>query len=116
MFDPLILNTTTSDSYKIKVGYNIFNEAISFIESEYSTQKVLVLIDENVNSLHGETIFGELDTVFETVVKHIIPAGEKSKCIVEYSRNGRFSWVCSRFCTTRYSTYSYTNHSFGDGR
>ncbi len=85
MFDPLTLTTTTSDSYKIRVGYNIFNEAISFIKSEYSTQKVLVLIDENVNLLHSETIFGELNTTFETVVKHVIPAGEKSKCINEYS-------------------------------
>ena len=86
MFDNLTLNTTTSDSYKIKVGYDILDDVIGFISSEYSTQKLLVVIDENVNLLHSKVIFGELDKSFNTVVKYVVPAGEKSKSISEYSQ------------------------------
>lgn len=67
------------NSYDIFIGENLFDEVANFITSSNFSKKVLIVTDENIFNIYGETlrkIFNNCEINFEI---EIIPAGETSK-------------------------------------
>ena len=86
MFSQLTLKTSYSDEYFIKVGYDIRNEVIGFLAQGFSTSKIIMVIDENVDNTFGEDWFNDLKQSFKHVVKCVVPSGEKSKSLSSYNQ------------------------------
>lgn len=67
------------NSYDIFIGENLFEEVAKFIDASNFSKKVLIVTDENIFNLYGETlrkIFCRHESNFEI---EIIPPGETSK-------------------------------------
>lgn len=85
MSERINISTSFSDSYKVMVGYDLLNQVKSFITEEYPGQKLIVVIDENVQKIHGKEIFESLNNSFNTIIHYVVPAGEQSKNIEQYA-------------------------------
>ena len=86
MFNQLTLKTSYSDEYFIKVGYDVKNEVIEFLKQSFSTNKIIVIIDENVDRAYGDGWFDNLRLSFKNVVKCVVPPGENSKSFATYNQ------------------------------
>ena len=67
------------NSYEILIGENLMENVAKFTTSPQFTKKVLIVTDENIFNIYGETlrkIFTKYEVNFEI---EIIPAGETSK-------------------------------------
>lgn len=67
------------NSYEIFIGENLLEDVAKFTTSPQFTKKVLIVTDENIFNIYGETlrkIFTNYEVNFEL---EIIPAGETSK-------------------------------------
>lgn len=72
-------------SYDILIGNNIFNEIFNFINKHDYSNKIIILIDENVEKLHYEKIKNWFDTHNKEIVKITIKSGERSKSLENFS-------------------------------
>ena len=71
------------NSYEIFIGENLFEEVAKFATSPNFSKKILIVTDENIFNIHGETlrkIFSRYNSNFEL---EIIPPGETSKNLAE---------------------------------
>lgn len=75
----ITLKTNRQDSYIISVDADIWESLLSFLSKNYSKSKCLLVIDENVNTLHGSMIEQNLHSYFLNVEKFVVPEGETSK-------------------------------------
>lgn len=67
------------NSYEIFIGENLFEEVAKFSNAPQFSKKILIVTDENIFNIYGETlrkIFTKYESNFEI---EIIPAGETSK-------------------------------------
>jgi len=85
MCNPIHVHTRQTDSYKIHIGSNLLDEAARFC-TRYSKSVACIIIDENVQELHGERIASAFNEYFSTVHTYVVAAGEQSKSMDEYSR------------------------------
>ncbi len=76
---------TSSSRYSAYVGRDILSEALETSLSNHPTDKLFVLIDENVFKHHWSRIKPVLHSTGGTVQHMKIPEGEKSKSLESYS-------------------------------
>ena len=75
------VSVSIGQHYAVTIGENLWDEAGRFFRRHYSTGKLVIIIDEHVRSLHGETLQRECAEIFEHVEIISIPQGEQSKSI-----------------------------------
>lgn len=86
----------TKRSYPIIIENNISSQIGSLISDYYEGNKVLLLSDDNVSGLYGDSIVPSLEKAGYQVLEYIIPAGEKSKSY-HYLRKGYDLLVDNKF-------------------
>lgn len=72
--------------YSVTIGRNLWNEVSKFCAENYSPRKLIIVIDEEVNRLHGDTVKSAFSAIFEQVYLYEIPQGEKSKSISQWNK------------------------------
>ena len=65
-------------SYSIYIENNILKDTGSYIEKVYSGKKIMIISDDNVFPLYGDTIVKTLEDEYE-VHSLILPHGEPTK-------------------------------------
>lgn len=75
-----------ADSYDICIKRGSLADAGKELEEHLSGRDCLLLTDENVGMLYGDTVEKSLGGVCGRVVRVTIPAGESSKCVEQLSR------------------------------
>lgn len=68
-------------SYTVTVGRDIWESFKSFCSETYSPHKLVVVIDEQVQELHGSIISEQCSAYFEELQFCPVPQGEKSKSV-----------------------------------
>lgn len=85
MSDHLSASISTTSAYSIHFGRNLLSELAEYAVRNFSSQKVILIIDQQVNMLHHRRIDDAFSGTFKHVFKYIIPSGEQSKSMVQYS-------------------------------
>ncbi len=85
MFESISVSTQTSDHYKYHVGVGLLNEACSFISKSFGKQKLIIIIDRNVHIHHITRVQEVFEPVFKNILTYVVPPGEKSKSLDQYS-------------------------------
>lgn len=71
---------TSSKTYPVVIGSNLFQELPSFIEKELApVSNVWIIADETVASLYLKSLQDCLQSAFPNMVTTIVPGGEKAK-------------------------------------
>lgn len=86
MFDSISVQTSTSDNYSIAIGQGLLQEITEFIGERFGTRKIFLIIDQNVHDHHISRIEEHFSQAFGRVLKYIVPPGERSKNLTQYSR------------------------------
>lgn len=71
--------------YSIRIGSDLWEEITTFSNEQYSARRAFVVVDEKVHRLHKETIKGGLGRYFEQTEMYVVPEGEQSKSLSEWS-------------------------------
>ncbi|HEX6981984.1 MAG TPA: 3-dehydroquinate synthase [Balneolaceae bacterium] len=72
--------------YKIYIGSDLEKQFVEFCSKKYSSEKVVVLIDENVNRLHGQRVEKMCRSYFDRLQLIEIPEGERSKSFSQWQK------------------------------
>lgn len=86
MSEHIHVQTISKDSYAIHIGRNLMGELVDYIASSYGTEKILLIIDQNVHKYHNSRIEGAFEETFNKVLTYIVPPGELSKSLNQYAR------------------------------
>ena len=86
MFDSISVQTSVSDEYSIKIGKGLLDDLSDFVTTEFGTRKVFLIVDQNVHNHHISRIDEVFSNKFERVLKYIVPPGERSKSLNQFSR------------------------------
>lgn len=73
-------------SYKVTVGRNLWKNFLRFCSNTYSPQKLIIVIDQQVDQLHGDTVRSQASTYFEELQVLTVPQGEKSKTLAMWNK------------------------------
>lgn len=84
--NPDITVETSAEPYPVYVGENIFARSLTEVISDYNSDKVFVLVDENVYKNHSELLLAKLAELFEDVFPYIVPSGEASKSVAFWEK------------------------------
>ncbi len=85
MFKSISVSTETRDNYLYHVGTGLLEKACDFIKENFGTNNLIVVIDKNVHQFHFQSIQEVLNPVFQTIDTYVVPPGEQSKNIEQYS-------------------------------
>lgn len=85
MSEQIPVRTSSSEDYTITIGNGILEQAESYIYEQFGGKKLFILIDQNVHLKHGERIENTFSTRFESLVTVVIPDGETSKSMVQFT-------------------------------
>jgi len=86
MSNSIQLNTSVSDNHFITVGFKIIDKIKEYLSSTFSCKKGVIIVDENVFELYGESYLKELEAVFEDVIWIEVPSGESSKSLAQFQK------------------------------
>ena len=87
MSDTIIsVQTSSTDEYQITIGTKLLERATEFITNRFGANKVLLVVDEQVHSHHGENIEHAFSSEFDQVVTFVVPSGEKSKSVIQFNQ------------------------------
>lgn len=81
-----VLVASSAETYSVSIGHSILKTEIESFFKDSPAKECFILVDENVEKLHGKRlkeIFNEADIKFTSFV---VPEGEKSKSIEQWSR------------------------------
>lgn len=78
-------------SYTIWTGENRLQAIGRAIEKQHPSKKVALVVDENVDRLHGDRIRDKVLGSFDQVMDYVVPEGEQSK------RTEQWQKICTRF-------------------
>ena len=67
-----------SDTYPITIGDNAWSGLVPHLEKNPFTSSITI-IDERVNTLHGEKFFRLTDKIDKPAFRYNLPEGENSK-------------------------------------
>ncbi len=73
-------------SYTAIIAGHIWSDFFNHCQANYSTGKIFIVIDENVNRLHGDEIKERCSVYFKDCHIIEVPAGEKSKSLKVWKR------------------------------
>ncbi len=79
------VKTTSSDRYTVTIGENLMGEVSDFISTYHHSDKLFVIIDEQVYRNHSSLIESSIGKGFKRVTKYIVPSGEKHKSLEQFS-------------------------------
>lgn len=79
------VKTTTTDTYSITIGEDLMGEVSTFISRFYSSEKLFMVIDEQVYKLHSSLIENSFGEGFKKITKYIVPSGEGNKSLEQYA-------------------------------
>ena len=85
MFESISVSTKTSDNYNYVVGVGLLEKACDFISKSFGKQKLIIIIDRNVHQHHATRIQEVFEPVFQNILTYVVPPGEKSKSIDQFS-------------------------------
>lgn len=85
MYSTIPVKTSSTDFYSITIGENLMNEVSQFISTYYSSEKLFIIIDEQVYKSHSSLIENSLGEGYKKVIKYVVPSGEKHKSIEQFS-------------------------------
>lgn len=85
------IQTIREQKYNVQVGINLWDEVNEFLGINYSADKVILVIDENVKKLYGLDITQKLEKKFDIVCEFVVPTGESSKSIQEWTNIMNFA-------------------------
>lgn len=80
------VSVSIDQQYAVTIGANIWKEVRNFCNSRYSGNKLVIIIDEYVSSLHGVTLRKECSAIFDELDIVEIPRGEQSKSITCWNK------------------------------
>lgn len=75
------LDISLKKRYSIHIGFDIWKKLLKHFRASYSPRKIFIIIDENVNKLHGDKIKSQCGRYFQACHIIEIKAGEKSKSL-----------------------------------
>lgn len=78
------VTVNASKNYNIYIGDNLFEKTAQLISEVFSSGKLCIVTDDNVDRLYGDKLLSMLEDKYETV-KFVFEHGEKSKNISTYS-------------------------------
>lgn len=70
--------------YRISVGRNLWKQVREFLSKNYTAAKLIIIIDEEVERLHGESIRVGCSDLFDDIQFNVIPRGEQSKSVDQW--------------------------------
>ncbi len=76
---------TTGNHYHIRTGKNILENELRDALSDHATDQLFLLVDQNVAKYHQDYINHSLRGITSNIKQFIIPEGESSKSISQYS-------------------------------
>ncbi len=83
---------TTSKQYPVYVGKQAIQKLPEFILSQLpQVNKIVIITDEKVATLHLETVKSVLETTGKEVLQHVVPEGEHAKTFEVF-------YECQSFC------------------
>lgn len=78
---------TLSKNYPVFIGEKALQHLPEFISKHFHRKpKILIITDEHVGELYGDTLIRLLNIKGFTVYVHVVPAGEKAKSFREYEK------------------------------
>lgn len=93
--ETLTINTT-SKQYPVFIGNKAVHKLPEFIKSKLSqVNKILIITDETVATLHLETIKAVLQSTGKTILEHVVPKGEFAKTFDVY-------YECQSYCLSQH--------------
>ena len=75
------VTVSLEQDYTVTIGADLWDEVGRFCNNNYSSGKLVIIIDAFVNRLHGETIRRECRSIADEVKIIEIPPGEQSKSV-----------------------------------
>ncbi len=81
---------SSAGTYNVHIGRDLFAHSLSTVLENHSTDKAFLLIDENVQTHHGDFILGSLKNHFSNVEVMAVPQGEESKSIAFWAEVSGF--------------------------
>lgn len=85
MFNTIPVKTSSTDTYSITIGKDLMSKASAFLSNYHSSEKLFIIIDEQVYKNHSSLIESSFGEGFEKVIKYIVPSGESHKSIEQFS-------------------------------
>lgn len=83
---------TTSKQYPVLIGEKAIQKLPEFILSELKqVNKIVIITDEKVATLHLETVKSVLETTGKEILEHVVPEGEHAKTFEVF-------YDCQSFC------------------
>lgn len=76
----------SGDRWSYVIGERVWDDFRSFCRDRYAPHRLFVVIDEQVDRLHGEEIRRECGKQFEECIFLKVPQGEQSKSLQEWER------------------------------
>lgn len=80
------VSVSLEQNYSVTIGRNLWNEISEFCSKNYSSRKLIIVIDEEVHRLHGDSVKASFSEIFGQVNIHEIPQGEKSKSLTRWNK------------------------------
>lgn len=86
MSNTIAVNTSTTDAYTITIGKGLLNHIRDFVLTNHGSNKIFLIIDQNVHDQHIAIIEGAFQNSFLKILKYVVPPGERSKSMNQYIR------------------------------
>ncbi len=81
-----ILVQSSANTYSVSIGHSVLETEIKAFFDDSSVRECFILIDENVGKHHGKRLKKIFDNAKIDFTSFVIPEGEKSKSIEQWSR------------------------------
>tara|TARA_R110000868_G_scaffold37111_4_gene131345 strand:- start:35624 stop:36718 length:1095 start_codon:yes stop_codon:yes gene_type:complete len=85
MYSTIPVKTSSTDRYSITIGENLMQEVSEFLSTYYSSEKLFMVVDEQVYKKHSSIIENSFGEGFEKITKYIVPSGENHKSMEQFS-------------------------------
>ena len=79
------IDTTRKESYSVTVGLDLWSQVNEFLQANYSSDKAILVVDENVKEFYGLDIALNVEHSFHSIVEYVVPSGESSKSTREWA-------------------------------
>lgn len=85
MSNRIHLNTSLNNTHHIEVGYHLNGSIVKYFKDTFTLNKAVFIVDENVHRLYNSTFIEEITSIFDETIYTVVPEGEQSKSLNQYS-------------------------------
>jgi len=86
MSNTINVEVNNTQSYSIEIGRKLWEHVLEFCRDRFRSERVFLVVDEQVEKFHGEKILENLENYFEQVHKYVVPSGEASKSVTQWNK------------------------------